>query len=437
MELIVNNFAKIKSADIVIDGITVIAGENNTGKSTIGKILYATFNSLYNLEKKIEDQRKKEIRDVFQGFAREFCFGSQKVREKGISPARISRMMGPDLFLEFLKYSEEEVTFESMEQIFREVFKKYGIQYDAETEDEYVAEVLAKILIRQKGNEYEASLELISRFFDQIFNSQVQCLRGDNDRAIVHLVIKNRNLILQFQGNECVSKESNFDIMHEAFFIDDPFIIDNLSFGVDFSPLNNIRGKMMLRLQGENGDPLDGIFDAVYAKENLKDIYNILNQVTDGNIMAQNGEWALQSDRFNEPILFDNLSAGLKSFVIIKMLLEEGILKEKDVLILDEPEIHLHPDWQLKYAQIVVLLQKMFDLSIVVTTHSQDFLEAIELYSKKYNLETRCNYYLSSVEEGLVTFEHVEGSLNKIFGQMVSASMLLDDLRYSLEDSDE
>ena len=33
MKLHVENFAKIKEADIEINGITVIAGENNTGKS--------------------------------------------------------------------------------------------------------------------------------------------------------------------------------------------------------------------------------------------------------------------------------------------------------------------------------------------------------------------------------------------------------------------
>lgn len=39
MELSIRDFAKIQQVDIVIDGITVIAGENNTGKSTVGKIL--------------------------------------------------------------------------------------------------------------------------------------------------------------------------------------------------------------------------------------------------------------------------------------------------------------------------------------------------------------------------------------------------------------
>lgn len=40
MKLNIKNFMKIKEADIVIDGITVIAGENNTGKSTIGKYCF-------------------------------------------------------------------------------------------------------------------------------------------------------------------------------------------------------------------------------------------------------------------------------------------------------------------------------------------------------------------------------------------------------------
>ena len=35
MKLILENIGKISKADIQLDGITVICGENNTGKSTI------------------------------------------------------------------------------------------------------------------------------------------------------------------------------------------------------------------------------------------------------------------------------------------------------------------------------------------------------------------------------------------------------------------
>ena len=61
MELKISNFAKIKEANIKLDGITVIAGENNTGKSTIGKILFSMFNSLKDIDGRIEELRNSQI----------------------------------------------------------------------------------------------------------------------------------------------------------------------------------------------------------------------------------------------------------------------------------------------------------------------------------------------------------------------------------------
>ena len=47
MRLYLKNVGKVSEADIKLDGITVIAGENNTGKSTVGKMLYCLFHSFY------------------------------------------------------------------------------------------------------------------------------------------------------------------------------------------------------------------------------------------------------------------------------------------------------------------------------------------------------------------------------------------------------
>jgi len=46
MKLLIKDFSKIHEATIEFNGITVIAGNNNTGKSTVGKILFALFNSV-------------------------------------------------------------------------------------------------------------------------------------------------------------------------------------------------------------------------------------------------------------------------------------------------------------------------------------------------------------------------------------------------------
>lgn len=66
MRLNIKNFAKIKDADIIIDDITIIAGENNTGKSTVGKVLFSLFNSLQDIDNKILDDRAAAISVNFQ-----------------------------------------------------------------------------------------------------------------------------------------------------------------------------------------------------------------------------------------------------------------------------------------------------------------------------------------------------------------------------------
>ena len=62
MNITIENVGKIRHADITIDGITVIAGENGSGKSTVGKALYAAFNSLHNSDEKIVHMRKRALK---------------------------------------------------------------------------------------------------------------------------------------------------------------------------------------------------------------------------------------------------------------------------------------------------------------------------------------------------------------------------------------
>ena len=61
MRLQIKNFAAIREADIQFDGITVIAGENNAGKSTVGKILFSLFHGFYDMQEKIQNNRWQAI----------------------------------------------------------------------------------------------------------------------------------------------------------------------------------------------------------------------------------------------------------------------------------------------------------------------------------------------------------------------------------------
>lgn len=76
MNLYLKNIGKISSASIELDGITVIAGENNTGKTTVKRIFFALLHCLYYaednedlvssyLEKILQVEFHDEIKNIF------------------------------------------------------------------------------------------------------------------------------------------------------------------------------------------------------------------------------------------------------------------------------------------------------------------------------------------------------------------------------------
>ena len=71
MRLELDNVGKISSANIELNGITVIAGENNTGKSTIGKMLFCIFSAFYKIEEQIREERVKSISRVLNSYYHE------------------------------------------------------------------------------------------------------------------------------------------------------------------------------------------------------------------------------------------------------------------------------------------------------------------------------------------------------------------------------
>jgi predicted ATP-dependent endonuclease of OLD family len=80
---------------------------------------------------------------------------------------------------------------------------------------------------------------------------------------------------------------------------------------------------------------------------------------------------------------------GIKGFGLIQLLLKNNQLNSRTLLIIDEPEIHLHPNWQVLYAEILVLLSKKLEIPILLTSHSPYFIEALKLFLKNMNLKKK------------------------------------------------
>ncbi len=440
MKLKIKNFAKIKDADIIIDGITVIAGENNTGKSTVGKILFSLFNSLSNVDEKIFEERLKEIEST-----------NRMIIQNNISDIEISRAMVSRSALNISRRISMRI---------RDVLDVNGI-----ISDENLVEIVEKAIVswrtvteNKKYDELNNTieeickntkeilnlpeetivLEIVSRYFNGVFHSQIESLASNGDTETeVMLNIKGKDEKLFFENNYCKELIDNVKIIHKAIYIDNPFVVDELSmfrYNV-INPMNELLIDLLTSKSQEG--VMNGVIETVRTKEKLNDIYKTLQSVVDGEILVNqnNEEYYLKNKEFDKPISVHNLSTGVKSFVILKMLLEKGCLKEKDVVILDEPEVHLHPQWQIAYAELIVLLQKHFDLSVIVTTHSPYFVDALNLFSCKYGTDEKVNFYLSNNNANTVTMEYVTNKIDLIYKKMASPIQILDTLRYELNNN--
>lgn len=429
MKLNIKNFAKIKEADIVIDGITVIAGENNTGKSTIGKVLFSLFNALSDIDEKISDERLKEIEVT-----------NQRIIWSYVSSVGVSRSSAWRAAINCAKsikdqiqnrWNEKEI---DLQEIIRQILARLNGELKIPTDFDWT-ELIGEVYENTKEvlnlSEDVIIREFISRYFNQVFHSQIQSVSDKiNSDASLILDIKGKKEWILFEKNYCKKFMGELDIVHKAIYIDNPFVIDELSKFNDLDVMNETLKNLLYRSYNESN--MDGIIESVRVKEKLADIFEMLQQVVDGEILLdQNEEFYLKGND-DEIISVHNLSTGMKSFIILKMLLEKGCLKNKDVVVLDEPEIHLHPQWQIAYAELIVLLQKQFDLSVVVTTHSPYFVDAINLFSCKYETDSKVNFYLSILEEEAAVMENVTDNIDLIYKKMASPIQMLDTLRYEL-----
>ncbi len=327
MELQLRNIGMIKEATVKIDGLTVIAGENDTGKSTVGKALFMV------LKASLSKRRvgTKEIPSSVLLDLREKLFKNQI--EEGAS----------------LCHKNDKGDFEVS-------FMQYGVSVSADS-------------------------DYYNLPYDPIYVETP--------------------LVWDFADffRDVAQVESEIGVALEY-----PYLMKDLNF--------------KLHIKSAHTEQAVGIEDTLRA--------------------LMKGEFKKDdSDRYyfyrhDEKIELVNTATGIKTFGILQVLSHNRWLNKDTVLILDEPEVHLHPKWQLEMAKIIVKLVKD-GVKVIVNSHSPYMIEALKRYSDLEKIESQTHFYLA--EGGYIkqendnnaeTLERIFETLSEpfeVFDEMDSKSM--------------
>lgn len=402
MRFKIKNIAKVEHADILLDGITIVAGSNGSGKSTISKSLFAIMYSNENWLVKASLQKNRSIDKICSDFAADNNIRHElAVREYRIFLQRLKIISK--------KYIKEKERFINEIEI---LLKKMNIEIpNKDSVDKFYTSLLE---IENRGMEFYG-IYAIQIAFSKIFTNQINTIGFEQNGEVV-FEEKDRYFSVQFSNhlindmtktNWGVSKITPIYIttsdLDECVANDRQMYYLGAADGISFAnrELNNLLYKEndLSKLTAE-------MFEKMMWQK--KEFESIVNEVVNGKLIIEDQKLIFHDNWCNGTIEFSNIASGLKIFIILQRLISNGSFLDDSVLIIDEPETNLHPEWQIKLAKILVLLNKKIGLRMYLNSHSPYFVRAMEYFSHQYDIVEKCHFYFMEANEENGMFQSVD-----------------------------
>lgn len=454
------NIGKLSEAEIYLEGITVICGENNSGKSTIGKALYNVFYSFLDSEEIANNQKNDKIGNEFDEIHKQLMFAFKKFTPSNVIFSERDFSTIKKNFKSRLKKCDSS----NIEKIFDEYFEKcinlFKINYITEDKNFFEFDGLKatwkKILMNLcKISTEDIVNDIVSVQTEKVFHGQITKISCEEAYIEFYDDIKGKLSMNYSSNDKCTEAIQKFIVNSDSIpiYIENPRVIDLLSnpiikskefIKMILSPsnsYNDIYGQLFsgnivsslntsLKKWTKNSQSDDSRIDIIQTEKKVTEMIEELNKLLNGKFVANDYTIRFKDNDIAAALDVRNLSTGVKSMAVIERCLSLGIIKEGSILILDEPEIHLHPEWQLKYAEFIIILQKALNLTVLITTHSPQFLRAIECYMDKYEIMDRLNVY--SIENGSITnASYSEYGISEIYDKL---SKPYDELQQMLDE---
>ncbi len=475
MKIYLKNIGIINDAELQIDGLTVVAGRNGCGKSTVGKVLYGVYNGIEDIEKRNEQDKISFGQRIVDDFIR-----------SGDTQFVYNRIKSAQLIAKF-----KDTPFFVMEQIapsFRSVNEASSYLSD-------LKEKISKMDLRSLGPEVidalgdktelvETSIQRIKDIFVpridgaiSMFSVDPDLVQYTNDWIAKSISNEMCNQVQPIKLKECASEiriedisqefltvkiqnKTNYDVschrsmksVAHVFYLDNILDLDQAfvsifeRFSVTLNRVNEtlpaeyyelMNSRSARKHNGKNRYFLArsssfSMIEEAQLGEKISPIISLMNQIVPGGFASKQDGMYYLDDNFE--LNTQNMASGAKLMAILKILIMRGLVNEQTLLILDEPECHLHPEWQLCLAEIICMIVRELKARILLTTHNPNFLLAIDAMSMKYNIRSNTHfYYANKVEDGYMSkIENVDGDTRAIYASLSKPFLEMDALRTDL-----
>ncbi len=368
------NFAKLKNTSIEFNDITLIAGKPGLGKSYIMKFMYAINKSFDLLAKDIIFYHK-----IMNEQVNEYMNLVETTKEK--KPKTIQDAKKIEEKINKLSEKAQETYNEINSNTFKnKLNKKRRIYLKNLLESMFksIGQISNNFTIKSdtEGLYIEFKNEEIKKFlFDSSFNEKYI----------------EKEPILVYKDFSMYEKQ----FQHEPIFVETPLILEFKSF------MKRDKGKTPYHIES-----LLNILDTDYSfpdEEQAKFIESFKEKsklIINGDIVSNGDSFIFaKSNKKNYDIL--NTSSGIKSIGLLQYLVTNKALKKGSILFWEEPEVHLHPDWQLKMIDLFIELMKA-GVKIVFSTHSPYIVDYLNAISKKNALREKVSFNVLQEEDGVV-----------------------------------
>jgi len=244
--------------------------------------------------------------------------------------------------------------------------------------------------------------DMIDKIFEELpnlYKNSLTSIFGELNQIGDNFKINIGDVNLEYKNNKLITKynkksEDNI-LSNNNIFVETPLILEFYKF-MDKTPFKTPHHiESLMNILKEDYSPTD--------EEQDKFIENFViktQSIINGNIKNE-GQGFSFTNNDNKRFDIVNASSGIKSIGLLQYLVTNKALKKGSVLFWEEPEVHLHPSWQLKMVDLFIELMDA-GVKIVFSTHSPFMADYLNAKAKRENFSKRISFNVLEENDGIV-----------------------------------